>query len=250
MIDLNTDILNRFAAGTKNIWPIYVKELRSYFNSAVAYVVIVVFLAFLGWFYASNIFLLNFASLREMFETARWVLLFIIPAITMRLLAEEKKSGTIELLTTRPVYDAEIVLGKFLAAWSLIGFALVPTFVYYIIIASYGNIDNGPVLGGYLGLMLMAGVYVSIGLFASSVTENQIVAFILGIFLIVLFFVLDKVLVFVPSALVSIFEYLGTDFHFLNMARGVIDSRDLVYFASAAGCMLYCTVLALGRRKW
>ncbi|MEX1139980.1 MAG: ABC transporter permease subunit [Bacteroidota bacterium] len=250
MADFKSDILNRVAAGTKNIWPIYIKELRSYFNSAVAYVVIVVFLAFLGWFYASNIFLLNLASLREMFETARWVFLFIIPAITMRLLAEEKKSGTIELLTTKPVYDIEIVLGKFLAAWSLIGFALVPTLVYYLIVALHGNIDHGPVLGGYLGLMLMAGVYVSMGLFASSITENQIVAFILGIFLIVVFFVLDKILIFVPSYLVSIFEYLGTDFHFLNMARGVIDTRDLVYFASAAGCMLYCSVLALERRKW
>ncbi len=250
MGDLKTDILRGIANNTKNIWPMYVKELRSYFNSAVAYVVIVVFLAFLGWFYASNIFLLNLASMREMFETARWVLLFIIPAITMRLLAEEKKSGTIELLTTKPVHDAEIVLGKFLAAWSLIGFALVPTLVYYVIVASHGDIDNGPVLGGYLGLLLMAGVYVSMGLFASSITENQIVAFIIGIFLIVTFFVLDKVLVFVPANLVSVFEYLGTDFHFLNMARGVIDSRDLVYFISVAGCMLYCSVLALGRRKW
>lgn len=250
MNDTLTTMISGFAVNTRNIWPMYVKELRSYFNSAVAYVVIVVFLAFLGWFYASNIFLLNLASMREMFETARWVLLFIIPAITMRLLAEEKKSGTIELLTTKPVHDYEIVIGKFLAAWSLIGFALVPTLVYYVIVASYGDIDNGPVLGGYLGLMLMAAVYVSIGLFASSITENQIIAFILGIFLIVTLFVLDKVLVFVPSSLVSAFEYLGTDFHFLNMARGVIDSRDLVYFFSVTGCMVYGTVLSLGRRKW
>ncbi|MBI4417701.1 MAG: ABC transporter permease subunit [Ignavibacteriales bacterium] len=228
----------------------YVKELHSYFNSAVAYVVIIVFLAFLGWFYASNIFLINLASLREMFETARWVLLFIIPAITMRLLAEEKKSGTIELLATKPVHDDEIVIGKFLAAWSLIAFALLPTLVYYATVASFGEIDNGPVIGGYLGLLLMAGVYVSIGLFASSITENQIVAFILGIFLIVVFFVLDKILLFVPAGLVSIFEYLGTDYHFLNMARGVIDSRDIVYFVSVLGMMLACTMVGLARRKW
>jgi ABC-2 type transport system permease protein len=250
MSDLKTNFFRNLGTTWMSIWPMYVKELRSYFNSAVAYVVIVVFLAFLGWFYASNIFLLNLASMREMFETARWVLLFIIPAITMRLLAEEKKSGTIELLTTKPVHDHEIVIGKFLAAWSLIGFALLPTLVYYIVIALHGNIDSGPVLGGYLGLMLMAGVYVSMGLFASSVTENQIIAFILGIFIIVTFFVLDKALVFVPSNLVSTFEYLGTDFHFLNMARGVIDSRDVVYFVSAAGLMVYFSVLSLGRRKW
>lgn len=234
----------------QNVGPIYVKELRSYFNSAVAYVVIIVFLAFLGWFYASNIFLINIASLREMFETARWVLLFIIPAITMRLLAEEKKSGTIELLTTKPVHDDEIVIGKFLAAWSLVAFALLPTLVYYVTVSSFGDIDNGPVIGGYLGLLLMAGVYVSIGLFASSITENQIVAFILGIFLIVSFFVLDKILLFVPSGLVSLFEYLGTDYHFLNMARGVIDSRDVVYFLSILGTMLWLTMVTLGRRKW
>lgn len=234
----------------KNIGPIFQKELRSYFNSAVAYVVIVVFLAFLGWFYASSMFLIGIASMRDMFETARWVLLFIIPAITMRLLAEETKSGTIELLTTKPVHDAEIVIGKFLAAWSLIVFALLPTLVYYFTLTSLGQLDNGPVIGGYLGLVLMAGVYVSIGLFASSVTDNQIVAFILGIFLIVVFFVLDKVLMFVPEGLASTFEYLSTDFHFMNIARGVIDSRDLVYFFSILGFMLTCSTVSLERRKW
>jgi gliding motility-associated transport system permease protein len=234
----------------KNIGPIFRKELRSYFNSAVAYVVIVVFLAFLGWFYASNMFLIGIASLRDMFETSRWVLLFIIPAITMRLLAEETKSGTIELLATKPVHDAEIVLGKFLAAWSLIAFALLPTLVYYITLATLGQIDNGPVIGGYLGLLLMAGVYVSIGLFASSVTDNQIVAFILGISLIVVFFVLDKVLLFVPESLTSIFEYLSTDFHFMSIARGVIDSRDVIYFLSILGFMLYGCTVSLERRKW
>ncbi|MBI2619406.1 MAG: ABC transporter permease subunit [Ignavibacteriales bacterium] len=234
----------------RNIGPIYAKELRSYFNSAVAYVVIVVFLAFLGWFYASNIFLINIASMREMFETARWILLFVIPAITMRLLAEETKSGTIELLTTKPVHDAEIVLGKFFAAWSLIGFALAPTFVYYATIASLGNVDHGPVIGGYLGLLLMAGVYVAVGLFASSVTDNQIVAFILGIFMIMVLFVMDKILMFVPEWLTSVFEYIGTDSHYVSIARGVIDTRDIVYFLSMLGFMLYLSVISLERRKW
>ncbi len=234
----------------KNIAPIYVKELRSYFNSAVAYVVIVVFLALLGWFYASNIFLANVASMREMFEIARWIFLFVIPAITMRLLAEERKSGTIELLTTKPVHDAEIVLGKFLAAWSLMGIALLPSLVYYVTITSLGTIDNGPVVGGYLGLILMAGVFVSLGLFASSVTDNQIVAFLLGIFLVLVFFIIDKVLIFMPEGLASTLEYVSTDAHFLSMARGVIDSRDLVYFASILGFTLHCSVVSLERRKW
>lgn len=234
----------------KNIVPIYIKELRSYFNSAVAYVVIVVFLALLGWFYASNIFLANAASMREMFETARWIFLFVIPAITMRLLAEERKSGTIELLTTKPVHDAEIILGKFFAAWSLMGIALLPSLVYYVTISSLGTIDNGPVIGGYLGLLLMAGVFASLGLFASSVTDNQIVAFLFGIFLILVFFIVDKVLIFMPEALASLLEYLSTDSHFLSMARGVIDTRDLIYFASILGFTLYCSVVSLERRKW
>jgi len=233
-----------------NIGPIYIKELRSYFNSAVAYVVIVVFLALLGWFYASNIFLINMASMREMFEIARWIFLFVIPAITMRLLAEERKSGTIELLATKPVHDSEIVLGKFLAAWSLMGIALLPTLVYYVTLTSIGSLDNGPIIGGYVGLFLMAGVFVSIGLFASSVTDNQIVAFLFGIFLILIFFILDKVLIFAPEGLASILEYLSTDAHFLSMARGVIDSRDLVYFFSILGFTLYCSVVSLERRKW
>ena len=233
-----------------NIGPIYIKELRSYFNSAVAYVVIVVFLALLGWFYASNIFLINMASMREMFEIARWIFLFVIPAITMRLLAEERKSGTIELLATKPVHDSEIVLGKFLAAWSLMGIALLPTLVYYVTLTSIGSLDNGPIIGGYVGLFLMAGVFVSIGLFASSVTDNQIVAFLFGIFLILIFFILDKVLIFAPEGLASILEYLSTDAHFLSMARGVIDSRDLVYFLSILGFTLYCSVVSLGRRTW
>lgn len=233
-----------------NIGPIFVKELHSYFNSAVAYVVIVVFLALLGWFYAGNIFLINLSSMREMFEIARWIFLFVIPAITMRLLAEERKSGTIELLTTKPVRDYEIVIGKFLAAWFLIAVALLPTIVYYLTVATYGDIDNGPVVGGYAGLLLMAGVYISLGLFASSITENQIVAFLFGIFLILMFFILDKVLLFVPEAFASTLEYLSTDSHFLSIARGVIDSRDLVYFFSILCFTLYCSVVSLERRKW
>ncbi|HEY6950918.1 MAG TPA: ABC transporter permease subunit [Bacteroidota bacterium] len=229
---------------------IFRKELRSYFNSAVAYVVIVVFLAIIGWFHTSNLFLANVASLRLMFDLVPAVFLFVVPAITMRLLAEEKKSGTIELLSTKPLHDAEIVLGKFLAAWALIGIALLPTLIYYITIASIGSIDNGPVIGGYIGLMLMAGVYVSVGLLASSLTDNQIVAFIVGFLLVFVLFMLDKILIYVPEFMTSIVEYLGVDYHFSNVARGVIDSRDIVYFLSILGFSLYLSVLSLGRRRW
>lgn len=240
----------RYFGKLKNAGTICQKELRSYFNSAVAYVVIVVFLAIVGWVYTSSMFLINVASLRMMFEWIPLVFLFVVPAITMRLLAEEKKAGTIELLTTKPLHDWEIVLGKFLAAWALVAVALLPTLIYYITVAFIGDIDHGPVIGGYLGLLLMAGVYVAIGLLASSLTENQIVAFIIGLLLMFALFMMDKVLIFVPEFMTSVVEYLGIDFHFSNIARGVIDSRDIVYFASVLGFSLYLSVISLERRKW
>lgn len=246
--DINEAV--KYLGRLANVWTIFKKELRSYFNSAVAYVVIVVFLAIVGWVYTSSMFLINVASLRMLFEWIPLVFLFVIPAITMRLLAEEKKAGTIELLTTKPLHDWEIVLGKFLAAWALVGIALLPTLIYYITIVFIGDVDHGPVIGGYLGLLMMAGVYVSVGLLASSVTENQIVAFIFGLLMMFALFMLDKVLIFVPDFMTSVVEYLGVDFHFSNIARGVIDSRDIVYFASVLGFMLYLSVVSLERRKW
>ncbi|HTR80496.1 MAG TPA: ABC transporter permease subunit [Bacteroidota bacterium] len=242
--------LKKFLAEYSNVGPIFRKELRSYFNSAVAYVVIVVFLAIVGWFFTSNLFLMDVASLRTMFEVIPVVFLFIIPAITMRLLSEEKKSGTIELLTTKPVSDSEIVLGKFFAGWALVGLAMLPTLLYYITTGILGSIDNGPVIGGYFGLLLMAGVYVAIGLFASSLTDNQVVAFILGFVFVFILYMLDKVLFYVPEWMATTIEFLGIDYHLSNVARGVIDSRDVIYFFSMLGFMLLLSVGSLQRRKW
>jgi ABC-2 type transport system permease protein len=233
-----------------NILTIFRREIRSYFNSPVAYVVIVVFLAIVGWFFTSGLFVSNVASLRVLFELVPWVYLFFIPAITMRLLAEEKKSGTLELLTTKPVRDVEIVLGKFLAAWALLAATLLPTLLYLVTIMTLGSVDIGPVLTGYLGLMLMGSVYIAIGLLASSLTENQIVAFIVGFLVILALFMLDKVLIYVPEGLVSTFEFLGIDYHYSNIARGVIDSRNLIYFGSILGFSLLLATVSLERRKW
>lgn len=233
-----------------NILPIYKRELRSYFNSPVAYVVIVVFLAILGWFFTSNLFLMNTASMRVVFELVPLIFLFFVPAITMRLLAEEKKSGTLELLTTKPVRDVEIVLGKFLAAWSLLAASLAPTLLYLITMMSLGKVDIGPVISGYLGLLLMGGVYVALGLLASSLTENQIIAFILSFLMVFILFMLDKVLIYVPDGLASTLEFLSIDFHFSNIVRGVIDSRNLIYFASLLGFSLFLATVSLERRKW
>lgn len=234
----------------RNVLAIFRRDLRSYFNSPVAYVVIVVFLAIIGWFFTSNLFLMNVASLRVVFELVPLVFLFFIPAITMRLLAEERKSGTLELLTTKPVLDLEIVLGKFLAAWALLAAALLPTLLYLVTMLFLGSIDPGPVLTGYLGLLLMGAVYIGIGIFASSVTENQIVAFILSFLIILTLFLFDKVLMYVPEGLASTLEFLGIDYHFGNIARGVIDTRNVIYFLSLLGFSLYLATVSLERRKW
>jgi ABC-2 type transport system permease protein len=234
-----------------NVGPIYRREIRSYFQSPVAYVVIVVFLAIVGWFFTSDLFLFNLASLRiGLFDRIPLVFLFFVPAITMRLLAEEKKSGTLELLATRPVRDVEIVLGKFFAAWTLLAAALAPTLIYLITLSALGSPDPGPVITGYLGLLLMGGVYIAIGIFASSITENQIVAFIVSLLIILALFMADKVLVFVPPAVASTLEFISIDYHFENIARGVIDSRNLIYFGSVLGFALLLATTSLERRKW
>jgi ABC-2 type transport system permease protein len=235
-----------------NILTIFRRELRSYFNSPVAYVVIVVFLAILGWFFSSNLFLNNVASLYIIFDSPLVKILFLViaPAITMRLLAEEKKSGTLELLTTKPVKDAEIILGKFLAAWAVLGAALLPTVLYVLTMAILGSLDWGAVISGYIGLLLMGGVFIALGLLASSLTDNQIVAFILGFIFIFALFMLDKILPYMPNFMASTLEFLGVDFHYSSIARGVVDSRNIIYFASMLGFSLLLAAVSLERRKW
>ncbi len=235
-----------------NITTIYKRELRAYFNSPVAYVVIIVFLAIIGWFFSSNLFLSNVSSLYIMFDSFLVKILFMVfaPAITMRLLAEEKKSGTLELLTTKPVSDADIIIGKFLAAWTLLATTLIPTLFYFITVTFLGDLDAGPVFTGYLGLVLLGGVYVALGVLASSMTENQIIAFIVGFLIVLGFFMLDKVVMYAPQGFASTLEFLSTDYHYSSIARGVIDSRNLIYFASIIGFTLFLSVVSLERRKW
>ena len=233
-----------------NVQTIFIKELRSFFGSPVAYIVIVVFLALLGWFFWNDVFIVNLATLRPLFETTPFLLLFFAPAITMRLISEEKKIGTLELLITKPVSEFEIVAGKFLAGWVLVLIALVPTLSYYISLSALGDLDIGPVIGGYLGLALVAAVYVSIGLFGSSLTENQVVAFIVSFLIVFVFFLLDKILIYMPVGVASVVEFLGTDYHFGNIARGVIDSRDVIYYLSLVAAFLTFSTVSLQRRKW
>ncbi len=226
------------------------KELRSFFDSPIAYIVITIFLLISGWFFFSNLFLVNQASLRNLFNTIPFIFMFFIPAVTMRLICEEKRSGTIEILLTLPVKDYEIILGKFLAGLILIFVAVILTLVYTFTLFGLGNLDSGSVVAGYIGLIFLGATYLSIGVFTSSLTQNQIVAFITSFVIIFALYMLDKVLVFVPGFLASFFEYLSVDYHFSNISRGVIDSRDVIYYLSLIFFFLFLAVRALESRKW
>jgi len=226
------------------------KEFRSYFDSPVAYVVITLFLLIAGWQFSTALFLSNTADLRSLFNMQRFILLFFIPALSMRLISEEKRLGTIELLMTLPIKDWQLVLGKFLAAYLLVAITIFLTLIHYITISILGEPDLGAAVGGYLGIILIVGVYLSIGIFTSSLTQNQIVAFIVAFVIIFTLFILRSVIVFFPGFIASILEYLSIDYHFDNIARGVIDSRDLIYYFSMMFLFLFLTVQSLESRKW
>ena len=232
-----------------NILCIFRREFRSYFDSPVAYIVLMFFLLISGYFFTSNLFLMNQANLRTLFGIVPLLYVFFIPAISMRLLAEERKSGTIELLFTYPIRDMEIVIGKYLAALGLVAVLLLFTFLYPLSMSTLGNLDTGQVISGYIGLFLMGAAYLAVGIFASSITENQIVAFIVALAISFFFFILDKILFFVPISLANILEYLAIEYHFQNVARGVIDSRNLIYFFSMIFVGLLLASHALSRRK-
>ena len=233
----------------KNISIILAKELRSLFNSATAYIIMVVFVGLSGWFFANSLFLQNVASLRSVFETTPFLMLFFAPAITMRLISEEKKVGTIELLLTKPIKDQEIIVGKFLAAWVFFALTLIPTLIYLITILFLGKADAGPIIGGYLGLLFVGGGFLALGIIGSTLTENQVVAFIISFLIMFILFIVDKVVSFLPGTLASVFEYLGIDYHFANIARGVVDTRDVIYYLSLIGFSLLISTALLERKK-
>lgn len=236
-----------------SIWTITKRELRSFFNSLMAYVMIVLFLGFSGfftWLYGSDVFFIKQASLQTFFNIAYWTLFFFIPALTMRLIAEEKHSGTIELLFTKPLSDWHILFAKFLATLILIAIALGLTFPYVITIAKLGNLDQGAVITGYLGLLLMSGAYISIGLFASSINNNQIVAFLVTLFIGIFFHILFGALASNFSGVTGkILYYLSLENHYESITRGVIDLTDLVYFLSIMAIGLFASEAVLSKRN-
>lgn len=238
----------------KSIWVITKRELASYFDSLIAYLMIIIFLVLSGiftWLYGNTVFLIGQADLQVFFGISYWTLFFFIPAITMRLLAEEKRSGTIELLSTKAVSDWQIVMGKFLGSLLLVAIALACTIPYYITVARLGNVDHGATVGGYFGLLLMSAMYISIGLFSSSMTNNQIVSFLVALVIGAFFHFIFQFMASGSTGIIgTIMDYLSVRSHYDSISRGVVDTRDVVYFGSfiLAGLVLSQTMLS--RRNW
>ncbi len=234
----------------KNVLTIAGRQFRSYFNGPVAYIVICIVLLTLGFFFWKTFFLFGRASAREMFRWLGLILVFALPGLTMGLLAEEKRTGTIELLITMPVTEAQVILGKFLGVFGLYAVLLALTVFYPISIATLGDLDWGPVLGGYIGLFLQGSAVLAIGLMASSWTDNQLIALFVALSLSVFFWVLDKLLALLPTSLSSVLQWLSFDHHFQSMARGVIDLRDVLFFVSIVVFALAVAFRALESRRW
>lgn len=236
------------------------KEFNGFLNSLIAYIVITVFLVATGMFMwvfpESSVLTYGFADMQTLFSMAPWLFLFLIPAITMRTFAEEKREGTIELLLTKPISDLQLILGKYFAALLLVLFALLPSLLYYYSVYELGNpkgnVDSAAVVGSYLGLIFLAGVFSAIGVFASSVSSNQIISFILALFMCYIIYTGFDLLASIPA--LANYSYgigqLGISHHYAAISKGLIDSRDVLYFLSVIAIMVFSTKLVLSSRKW
>lgn len=239
---------------------IFVKEIRSFLSSLIAYIAIGVFLLAIGlfmWvFKDTNVLEGGYANIDTLFYMGPWVFIFLISAITMRSFSEEKKTGTIETLTTAPISDMSIILGKYFAGVVLVLFSILPTLLYYYTIHHLGNpvgnIDTGAMWGSYLGLLMLGSVFVAIGIFASVITDNQIVSFIVSMFLCFVFYIafdyLGQLDVF--RGVSYWIQWLGISYHYESISRGVLDTRDAIYFLSAITLFLLLTKAVFGSRKW
>ncbi|MCE2839776.1 MAG: gliding motility-associated ABC transporter permease subunit GldF [Bacteroidia bacterium] len=240
------------------MWAIWRREWNGFLNSLVAYIAMVVFLLITGlfiWVFPDySILEFGYAQLDQLFVIGPWVLMFLVPAVTMRFFSEEKRSGTAELLFTRPVSTSGVVLGKFLAGWALVLFSVLPTLCYvvalYYLAEPVGNLDLGGIAGSYLGLVLLGGVFAGIGTWASAVTEHPVVSFVLGVFLCFFMYAAFDSLRFLPlpNTALLVIEQLGIGAHFESMSKGVVDLRDLVYFASVTFFFLFWTRTVLDQR--
>jgi ABC-2 type transport system permease protein len=246
------------------MFTLYLKEIRSFLSSLIGYIAISVFVTLIGifmWIIPSegggyNILDNGFANIDPLFIIAPWVYLFLIPAITMRSFSEEKKAGTIELLLTRPLSDLQIVFAKYFAGFTLVIVSLIPTLIYYysvhVLGAPKGNIDSGGAWGSYVGLLFLGAGFVAIGIFSSSIAENQVIAFIIAMLL--CFFCYTGFEYIAQSGVFgkydAFFKGLGINDHYVSMSRGVIDTRDVLYFLSIIVLFNLLTKLVLESRKW
>jgi len=228
---------------------IFNKEFKDYFISPIAYIVISVFLIATGWLFFSTFFLYNQVSLRNFFALLPLIFSFVIPAITMRLFSEEINIGSYEILLTMPVTFKDVIFGKLLAGAAMVVAMLMPTFAYAITVAFLGELDWGPIVGGYFGAIMMGVAFASIGLFASSLTRNQIIAFIIGMAICFSLTLIDKMLFLFPDSILGVIGYLGADFHFQNISKGIIDSRDIIYFLSVIFISLYGAQLSMQEKE-
>jgi ABC-2 type transport system permease protein len=234
----------------KNTFIIAQKELRAYFASPIAYVVIAAFLAIMGFFFWLIVSLTREASLRGVFANMATVLLFISPALTMRLLAEEQRSGTIELLLTLPVRDWQVVVGKFLASLAVFVLMLALTLYYPLLLLLFGNPDRGPLISGYLGLLLLGGSFLSVGLFTSSLSRNQVVAALLGFGAMLILWLIDIAGGLLGPPMSNIVSYMSMSGHYFDFIRGVIDTKDVIFYLSMMAAFLFLSVQVLQLRRW
>lgn len=232
------------------IWTIARREFRAYFISPIAYVYLTTFLVVVNWFFFRGFFIIGQADMRTFFAMMPWIFLFFVPAVAMGKWAEERKLGTLEILFTLPIRDRDIVIAKFAAGISLIITALFLTLPIALTVTLVGNMDWGPVVGGYIGLIFLGGAYLSIGLVVSALTENQIIAFIVGVVASFILLVAGTPMVVGSASNIATqaIQYMGLGTHFETIARGVVDSRDIVYYASMIGFFLFLNLQALKTR--
>jgi len=240
---------------------IFIKEISSFFSSIVGYVAVLVFLIACGLFLwilpDTGILDYGYASLDRFFEIAPWLLMLLIPAITMRSFADEFRDGTIEWLSTKPLTDLDIIIGKYLATVALVVFALLPTFIYIYTVSNLSaipnNLDTGAIIGSYIGLFFLAAGFTAIGVFCSSLTSNQVVGFLVALFACYLLYYGFEALGRIPALSGGLDYYLsliGISFHYNSISRGLVDSRDVLYFLSVIILFISLTRLSLNRRTW
>ena len=243
------------------MFTLFKKEINGFLDSLIGYIVMVVFLVTIGLFLwilpmSFNVLDYGYANLDGLFLLTPFVFLFLIPAITMKSFAEEKKSGTLELLMTQPLTELQVILAKYFAALTLIIFSLLPTLIYFISIwmlgLPKGNLDSGGIWGSYLGLLFLGASFAAIGIFASSITDNQIVSFIIAVFLgLFMYMGFEMVYLFIiPGKIGLVIQNLGISAHYSSMSRGVIDTRDVVFFLSVIVFFVFLTKFTLESRKW